>query len=67
MKRHLLTVALLIVAVMFYALGSSPLAGSAAAVALLLGATFETAFWVRVVRRKRYRHEQGPASRYQDA
>jgi hypothetical protein len=44
MKRHLLTFALLVVAVTVYALGSSPLAGSAAAGALFLAIAFETAF-----------------------
>lgn len=46
--RHLITIACLLAAILFYALGQAP-----APLFLLLGAGFEIAFWVRIVRRKR--------------
>jgi hypothetical protein len=50
MKRHLITVALLLVAIAFYLVG---LAG-VGVLALAVGAVFEIWFWVRVlVRRNR--------------
>jgi hypothetical protein len=50
MKYHLLTSALLILALALYAVGAT--AGSS--FVLLLGATLEVLFWVRVLRRPRH-------------
>lgn len=46
MKRHLITVMILLVALVFYALGYSTLGG----VAFVVGGVFELWFWVRVFR-----------------
>ncbi len=51
MKRHLITVALLLVAVAFYLVG---LAGFGA-LAFTVGAVFELWFWVRVLIRRNRR------------
>jgi hypothetical protein len=48
MKRHLITVAILLVALALYALGFSGL-GVAAFIA---GAAFELWFWVRIITRR---------------
>ena len=50
MKRHLITVALLLVAIAFYLVGLA----SAGILAFTVGALFEIWFWVRIlVRRNR--------------
>lgn len=46
--RHLITIACLLAAILFYSQGSP-----AAPVFLILGMVFEGAFWMRIVRRKR--------------
>lgn len=48
--RHLITIGCLLAAIVFYSQGSA-----AAPLFLLLGAGFEGAFWMRIVRRKRLR------------
>jgi len=50
MKYHLLTAALLMLALTLYAVGAT--AGST--FVLLLGATLEVVFWVRLLRRPRH-------------
>ena len=46
--RHLITLGCLLVAIILYATGDKPTAGL-----VLLGAAFECAFWIRLVRRPR--------------
>lgn len=46
MKHHLVTVAILLVAVSFYILGNESLGG----IAFIVGGVFELWFWLRVFR-----------------
>lgn len=46
--RHLITIGCLLAALFFYSTGDKSTAGL-----LLLGAAFECAFWIRLVRRPR--------------
>jgi len=48
MKRHLVTVAILLAALTLYALGFSRLGGAA----VVVGSTFELWFWVRLFSRR---------------
>jgi hypothetical protein len=47
MKRHFITVAILLVALVFYMLGYSSLGGTA----IVIGGAFELWFWVRLFSR----------------
>jgi hypothetical protein len=46
MKQHLITAAILLVALVFYVLGYSSLGG----IAIVIGGVFEFWFWVRIFR-----------------
>jgi hypothetical protein len=48
--RHLITIGCLLAAIILYATGDKSTAGL-----LLLGAAFESAFWIRLVRSRRPR------------
>jgi hypothetical protein len=48
MKRHLITIAILLVALTLYALGFAGLG----AAAFIVGAAFELWFWVRLIARR---------------